>query len=456
MIALSKRVWSGLSNPNKLPRRLWFPTTRLLDLGTEEWQRQHDEVSISLKRTMLTLLGYCFFCVLTLAAPDVSLIAKDANIQVPFAGTKINYQAFLIIGPLVIFGLTIYLHILLGHLLSLGKKKDTLGLPYIFNIDSRAATWLANCIFYWTPCLVLAYFSWKAIPRAKESLFLSIQTAIFFSYMVLLKIRRFPDDRHRFKFEILYFFSWLVGVCILFGAQIGLYERSLDLFRADLQNKDLRNSYLFKATLKEANLNGANLRGAYLVGANLNEANLMEADLEGANLEGAKLREANLVGANLRKANLGESDNICIDCLGSDLGGATEAIRSDFGAAVLRGADLTGANLVEANLMGVILERANLREANLKGAKLTSADLRNTRGLTIEQICSASAIVNYNRKRNLESELGDSLDQKPIFSYKVHLDPALDTQIEQECPNLLKEPKKENLGMPEWVGEIKG
>jgi len=32
---------------------------------------------------MITLLGYSFFCILTLAAPDVSLIARDAKIKVP-------------------------------------------------------------------------------------------------------------------------------------------------------------------------------------------------------------------------------------------------------------------------------------------------------------------------------------------------------------------------------------
>ena len=98
-----------------LPKKAWFPPKRHLDLDADEWKRQHDEVSISLRRTMITMLGYSFFCLLTLAAPDVSLIAKDAKITVPFAGTEVSYQGFLMIGPLMLCALAIYLHILLTH-----------------------------------------------------------------------------------------------------------------------------------------------------------------------------------------------------------------------------------------------------------------------------------------------------------------------------------------------------
>ena len=163
MEGLPKKIWVRLSDRNKLPLRLCNPQKRQLDFDADEWRRQHDEVSISLRRAMVTLLGYSFFCMLTLAAPDASLIAKDAKIQVPFAGTEVSYQAFLMIGPLTMFALVIYLHLLLGHWLSLGKHKDTFGMPYIFNIDNKAANWLANFIFYWLPCLVLAFFLLEGI-----------------------------------------------------------------------------------------------------------------------------------------------------------------------------------------------------------------------------------------------------------------------------------------------------
>ena len=60
-------------------------------------------------------------------------------------------------------------------------------------------------------------------------------------------------------------------------------------------------------------------------------------------LKGANLSEANLSGANLRGANLSEAN--------------------------LSGANLSGANLREANLSEANLSGANLSEANLSGAK---------------------------------------------------------------------------------------
>ena len=60
---------------------------------------------------MLVLVGYSFFCILMLSQPDVALLSSDAEINVPFANTDISFIAFLITGPLVLAGMTAYLHI---------------------------------------------------------------------------------------------------------------------------------------------------------------------------------------------------------------------------------------------------------------------------------------------------------------------------------------------------------
>ena len=77
-------------------------------------------------------------------------------------------------------------------------------------------------------------------------------------------------------------------------------------------------------------------------------------------VEEAVMRGANLVGANLGCANLGGAD-LC----GANLGCA------NLGGADLRYADIRGANLGDAYLRG-----ANLRYADLGGADLGGADLR--------------------------------------------------------------------------------
>jgi len=103
--------------------------------------------------------------------------------------------------------------------------------------------------------------------------------------------------------------------------------------------------------------------------------NFRYANLRGANLSGADLIRGNLCGANLSEADLHLAD----------LRGA------DLRTANLYGADLRGANLSEAKLTGTVLGEAvltsaclsgadlrevNLSEAYLAGATLTKADLR--------------------------------------------------------------------------------
>ena len=80
------------------------------------------------------------------------------------------------------------------------------------------------------------------------------------------------------------------------------------------------------------------------------------AILRGADLTGADLSSAELLGANLRDAEL----------LGASLRGAI-LVRAN-----LLGADLSGANLFGANLRGAILTRAILSDASLAAANLHS------------------------------------------------------------------------------------
>ena len=88
---------------------------------------------------------------------------------------------------------------------------------------------------------------------------------------------------------------------------------------------------------------------------------LRGADLRGANLYGADLRDANLYDANLRDANLYDANLRDANLRGANLYGAN-----------LRGANLYGANLYGANLYGANLRGANLYDANLCGAKNVS------------------------------------------------------------------------------------
>ena len=93
---------------------------------------------------------------------------------------------------------------------------------------------------------------------------------------------------------------------------------------------------------------------------------VVDAVLRGADLRGADLRGAVLSDADLRGAVLSDAD-----LRGADLRGAvlSDAVLSGavLRGAVLRGADLRGAVLRGAVLSGAVLSGANLSDANLSG-----------------------------------------------------------------------------------------
>jgi uncharacterized protein YjbI with pentapeptide repeats len=94
-----------------------------------------------------------------------------------------------------------------------------------------------------------------------------------------------------------------------------------------------------------------------------------ERDLRGAPLSGIDLLKAHLSGADLLKANLSGTYLREANLSGANLWGA------DLSKANLRGATLSGANLWGGNLSGADLTEANLTGANLCEADLSGADL---------------------------------------------------------------------------------
>lgn len=179
-----------------------------------------------------------------------------------------------------------------------------------------------------------------------------------------------------------------------------------NLQEANLQGANLEGAKLDAATLKEAKLGGAILREASLGSAHLEQANLSAANLEGAILVDAYLNGSALVAANLQRADLSVAHLQQALLAAAELQGAN-----------LHGADLQGALLTRANLKGANLEGANLEGANLEGANLEGANLQKSLGLTVEQLCKTSTL------------------------YQSQLENSLMTQIENNCPNLLKKPE---------------
>ncbi|WNG29799.1 pentapeptide repeat-containing protein [Cystobacter fuscus] len=169
------------------------------------------------------------------------------------------------------------------------------------------------------------------------------------------------------------------------GANLeGARLKGATLMGAVLARANLRN-----ADLTEAGLEGVDARQADLRGARLDDARLLSAQLQGATLEGVDLRNAknlesvNFEGANLRGVNLEDSS------LYGQSGPYRRSKKRHLydvpgGGALVRRADLSGANLRDATLAncdfaGAIFRGADLRDANLELSNLEGADLTEAR-----------------------------------------------------------------------------
>ena len=132
------------------------------------------------------------------------------------------------------------------------------------------------------------------------------------------------------------------------------------IYNIDLVNCHLSKTNLNYVILKGANLNNANVSNSNLIQANFETSRMNRANFENSNLNQVNLKKSFASGANFRDANM---------------------IKANLEGAFLIKADFNNAFLMEADLNG-----ANLTGTNFDFANLYKADLRNTIGLTVEQL----------------------------------------------------------------------
>jgi Pentapeptide repeats (8 copies) len=308
MLSAAAAAGTRLADRSKWPRKWWRPFPEKINLCDEDWEKQHDEISKAINKLLLILIGFCFFCVLTLSAPDRSLLASDAKIKLPFADTEISFVSFLIIAPLVLIAFSFYLHIFAGYWIMLLRQRPSPstasaeiphpGLPFVFNLQSRTAVWLSTFLFYWLVPSTLGIFAWKALPRPEAFVLIGL-TGAFLIVFLFLQIRRRSDQRHKMSTLVLwlaFLFSIVFTPVLVFLALLG--RTDLPLVRdLDLQTDLLLTRHL---NLRKADLHGQELRGLNLRGADLRFADLKTANLAFTNLTGAQL-----IGAHLKEAHLG-------------------------------------------------------------------------------------------------------------------------------------------------------
>lgn len=253
-----------------------------------EWKRQHDEISNTVRRVMLTLLAYGLFCVLTLAAPDAPLLGAGAEIPLPLAGTSVDYVSFLVFGPLILIGVTTYLHIFLQASLELDTPEGARPLPFLFNMRSSTASILSDFLLYWLPVILLGLFAWKALPFPLMDRWLCMLASGGGAIMTYLQCGR-QGPNVSFRQQWFSVSTLLLSLCFFFYSMLPGFSlsRSLFLENVDLQGLNLRENNLAGAWMKNANLTNADLSGADLRGVDLSRALLRNANFDSARLDNA-------------------------------------------------------------------------------------------------------------------------------------------------------------------------
>lgn len=167
--------------------------------------------------------------------------------------------------------------------------------------------------------------------------------------------------------------------------------RDTDLEGASLDEAELKNAILTRVDLHKASLKKANLESVILEDSNLSHANLEGADLSRAYMRGAELKRSNLNGARLVDADLSSSSFDSAQLRSADLTGA-DLTDAKLNSANLEGASLTNAKLNGALLLGVGLRGASFVNTELDQTSLYQADLRNTDGLTRDNLCGTGTL----------------------------------------------------------------
>ena len=134
-----KSIWGRLCDRSKTPLRWWFPGIEQYHepLSQEEWKVQHNETSQTIRKVMITLIVFSLFSLVTLGTQDAFLFLGGEAVKIPVSDTPVSFLAFIFLGPLVMVGLLIYLHIFIYHhffRLGLLDRKEIL--PFIFNLNN--------------------------------------------------------------------------------------------------------------------------------------------------------------------------------------------------------------------------------------------------------------------------------------------------------------------------------
>lgn len=335
-------------------------------------------------------------------ADVIGKLAQDAprpsagGVTIPFANVAIEFDAFLVVGPLILIAIWIYLLIFLHRVWAATLPATEVPIFILSMMRGWVPQLLAWLINVYTVPMVLAVFAVRASHQGPWSwayhgglLLFATLAALRLSAVAAFRSFEYSAEQDEEKSRAsasvpwagwlvvrLNLELWLIPL-FLVGMVYSMQLHRLDLTELNFSGRELRNralmfadltrADLIRADLTNSDLTRTNLRFADLTGASLTQANLTRADLTYANFTRANLSLADLTGARFSHAILVDTDLTSTSLKNADFRGAT------LTRATLASADLTGASFTEANLTGADLTNANFTHANLSFADLTDA-----------------------------------------------------------------------------------
>jgi hypothetical protein len=412
-------AWRRLGNRKKWPRKWWWPGDP--EPETEDaagtYQDQHDEASKTIRRVMLTIVGYSFFCMLTLSTPD-SLLVSNNKIKIPFAQIDVGFADFLIVGPFVLLALVAYMHIFIAYWSHIPKRYVGKPLPFIFNMQGVVSRILAAILIYWLAPFILFLFAWKAQPYFPGNTSLFCLTTGLIAVMFWLQIRSRPAKTRKHPG---YFGLWIgclifsaitiklgaaltvssaayvakssetIGPQLLialgFGEEKAIQVASRPTLEPSARRRESpprpanpgnieqeqSTQQIQQTSLSRGlNLGGTDLKTAKLDGKDFRNANLRKSILNGQRFIGTPYEHIDFSGANMEQASL---------------------VNADFAYASFIGVNLRGANFRGATFKLVLFSRTDLRNVDFTEAEfdkgdlnMSSTDIRGAKGLDCESL----------------------------------------------------------------------
>lgn len=159
-----------------------YPTAQeMAGVSDERLSSLRQESGASLARIIFLLLSLGAFCLVALQSPDRHLLSPAAEISLPFVGSSVSFLGFVVFGPLLLFGVWGYLHVLITYHRKLGQELARRALAPIPTISEVSHPFFQLLFFgAYIPLVpfILLWFTYKSMAVPGLGVFVFLWTLL--------------------------------------------------------------------------------------------------------------------------------------------------------------------------------------------------------------------------------------------------------------------------------------